>query len=55
MLITDIEKLTRRSKVLKESRSYQLTEKASQSDQLRALVDDRTINLKYKKIIEKDW
>ena len=50
----DIEKLTRRSKVLKESRSYQLTEKASQSDQLRALVEDRTINLKYKKIIEKE-
>jgi len=51
---SDIEKLTRRSKVLKESRSYQLTEKASQADQLRALVEDRTINLKYKKIIEKE-
>ena len=51
---SDIEKLTRRSKVLKESRSYQLTEKASQADQLRALVEDRIVNQKYLKVIQKE-
>jgi len=51
---SDIEKLTRRSKVLKESRSYQLTEKASQADQLRALVEDRIVNQKYVKVIQKE-
>ncbi len=44
----DIERLTKRSKFLKEGT---LNEKASQTDQLRAIVKDRIIRNKYEKVI----